>query len=512
MGHTWLRAAALAFVLTLCACGGGSSSRGGGGGMGANQPPNFTSAPNINVAENTTGVVYIATATDPEGNAITFSLAGGLDGALFQITPGGQLSFRNPPDFEAPGDANADNVYEVPLQASDGQANTGFTLRIVVANASGSGTFVVRRVGTGFNAPIFIAALPDGSGRMIVVERAGRIVLLDPTTGTIGGTPMLDITGQVSTDGERGLLGLALAPDFMTSGRAYLYMTALDGSIQLRRYTSTGSNRAVLDPATADVLLSIPHSQFNNHNGGWLGFGRDGLLYMATGDGGGANDPLQNGQNRSTLLAKMLRLDVTRDDFPGDPNRDYGIPPANPFATSGGAPEVWLYGLRNPFRASFDRSSGDLFIGDVGQGAVEEVDRVQITQSGLNMGWPLYEGSQPLLGSNPGITMPVTEYFHGSGPLQGNSITGGVVYHGPVEQLQGLYVFADFISGNIWTVPSANLTQGTTTPSSAFTNRNAAFTPNIGSLTSVVGFGEDAAGNVYIVSIAGSIFAILPGP
>jgi glucose/arabinose dehydrogenase len=508
MAHAGVRAATLACLLVLAGCGGGGNGGGAGGGDGA---PTFTSPANIQVAENVAGTIYTATATDPEGNAVTFSIAGGLDGALFQITPAGALSFRTPPDFEAPADANGDNVYEAPLVASDGMAQTGFTVRITVTNASG-GTFVVRRVGTGFAAPIFITALPDNSGRMIVVERAGRIRLFDPATGTITATPMLDITGQVSTDGERGLLGIALAPDYTTSGRAYLFMTALDGSVQLRRYTSTG-NRDVLDASTADVLLSIPHSQFNNHNGGWLGFGRDGLLYMGTGDGGGGNDTLQNGQNRNSLLAKMLRLDVTRDDFPGDANRDYGIPPTNPFAGGGGAPEVWLYGLRNPFRASFDRATGELWIGDVGQGAVEEIDRVQVSQTGLNMGWPLYEGTQPLFGGGTaGLTMPVAEYFHGNGPLQGNSITGGFVYRGPVEQLQGLYVFADFISGNIWTVPSAGLTQGTTTPSSAFTNRNAAFTPNTGSLTSVVGFGEDLAGNLYIVSIGGSIFAILPGP
>ena len=510
MTHAGFRAPALALSLVLAACGGSSNPS-----MStSNTPPAFTSPVIVQVVENTAGVIYNATATDPDGNPITFSIAAGLDGALFQITPAGALSFRSPPDYEAPFDANRDNVYEVPLLASDGMAMTGFTLRITVTDSSGiGGSFVVRRVGTGFNAPVFVTALPDGSGRMIVVERAGRIRLLDPATGAIAGTAMLDISSEVSTDGERGLLAIALAPDYMTSGRAYLFMTGLDGSVQLRRYTSAGSNRAVLDPASGDLLLSIPHSQFSNHNGGWLGFGRDGLLYMGTGDGGGSNDTLQNAQNRNSLLGKMLRLDVTRDDFPGDPNRDYGIPPANPFATSGGAPEVWLYGLRNPFRASFDRASGDLWIGDVGQGAVEEVDRVQLSQSGLNMGWPLYEGTQSLFGGGTGgLTMPVTEYGHGSGPLQGNSITGGVVYHGPVEQLQGLYVFADFVSGNIWTVPSAGLTQGTTTPSSAFTNRNVAFTPNVGTLTNVVGFGEDAAGNLYIVSLGGSIFAILPGP
>lgn len=498
----------LALALALAACGGGGGTGGGGGGT-PNSAPVFTSVATASVAENSTGTVYTATASDPDGNAVTFSIAGGADAALFQLAGGGELSFRAPPDFEAPADANGDNVYEVTLAASDGRANTTLSLRIAVTNAT-SGSFMVRRVGTGFAAPVFVTALPDNSGRMIVVERAGRILILNPTTGAVSTTPMLDIRGQVSTDGERGLLAVALAPDYPTSGLAYAYLTALDGSIQVRRYTSPAGNRDVLDAGSGDVLLSIPHPR-NNHNGGWLGFGPDGLLYVATGDGGGGNDPDGNGQNRSTLLGKMLRIDVSRDDFPNDPARDYGIPAANPFVSGGGAGEVWLYGLRNPFRNSFDRATGDLWIADVGQGAVEEIDRVRISQAGLNMGWPLFEGSQPLLGSNPaGLTMPVTEYSHGSGALQGNSITGGFVYRGPVEPLQGLYVFADFVSDNIWTVPIAGLTPGTTTPSSAFTNRNTTFVPDAGSLTGIVGFGEDQAGNLYIVSINGSVFAILP--
>jgi glucose/arabinose dehydrogenase len=462
------------------------------------------------VGENTAGTIYTATATDAQGNTVTFSISGGADAAAFQITAAGALSFRAAPDFEAPGDADRNNVYLVTLAAGDGSASTTLALTVTVTDVVGGG-FAVRRVGTGFSAPIFVTAMPDMTGRVLVVERAGRIRILNPATGAIAATPFLDITGQVSTDGERGLLSLVLAPDYATSGRAYIYMTALDGSIQLRRYTSPGSNRDVLDATTGDVLITIPHNQANNHNGGWLGFGSDGLLYMATGDGGGANDQFMNGQNRNTLLGKMLRLDVTRDDFPADPNRDYGIPAANPFAASGGAPEIWAYGLRNPFRASFDRLTGELWIGDVGQGAIEEVDRALTSQSGLNFGWSLYEGTQPLFGNSAaGLTMPVAQYGHGTGPLQGNSITGGVVYRGPIEQLQGLYIFADFISNNVWSVPIAGLMQGSTASSSAFTNRNAAFTPDAGSLTSIVSFNEDQAGNLLIVSIAGSVYMIVP--
>jgi hypothetical protein len=167
--------------------------------------------------------------------------------------------------------------------------------------------------------------------------------------------------------------------------------------------------------------------------------------------------------------------------------------------------------LRNPFRNSFDRATGELWIGDVGQGAIEEIDRVQITQTGLNMGWPLYEGTHPLLSAGPaGLTMPVAEYAHGTGPLQGNSVTGGFVYRGPIEQLQGLYIFADYVSNNIWSVPAASLVPGSTAPSSSFTNRNAAFAPNAGSLTGVASFGEDQAGNLFIVSLGGDVFMFQP--
>jgi glucose/arabinose dehydrogenase len=507
-----IRFIALGLTLAVAACGGGGGSSGGGGGGGGstNTAPTFTSAATATIPENFDGPFYTAMATDAQGDVVAFSIGAGGDGGLFQLLNGNELAFRTSPDFERPADGNGDNVYELTLAASDGRASTTLALRVTITDVVG-GSFQVRRVGTGFAGPVFVAAMPDDRGLLLVVERAGRIRMLDPDTGQIFATPFLDITGQISTNGERGLLGMALAPDYMTSGRAYVFVTAPDGSLQLRRYTSPAGGRDTLDASTGDVLISIPHSEFNNHNGGWIGFDAAGLLYMATGDGGGANDPLMNGQNRNTLLGKVLRLDVSRDDFPADPNRDYGIPPANPFAGGGGAPEVWLYGLRNPFRASFDRATGELWIGDVGQGAIEEVDRVQTSQSGLNLGWPLYEGTQPLFGnSSAGLTMPVTQYGHGTGALQGNSITGGVVYRGPVEQLQGLYIFADFISNNVWSVPIAGLVPGTTAPSTAFTNRNAAFTPNVGTLTGIVAFGEDMSGNLLIVSIGGSVFIIEP--
>jgi glucose/arabinose dehydrogenase len=498
-----------AIVTLLAACdGGGGGEAASLASLSSNSPPAFTSPRTLRVAENTAGTVLTVTASDPDGDLLTISVTGGADEALVRIDSAGALSFVTPPDFEAPGDANRNNIYEVTLTVSDDQVKVSQALRITVTNVTAGG-FAVRRVGSGFTRPVFATAMPDDSGRMLVVERAGRVRILDPATGTIAATHFLDISGQVSTLGERGLLAIAPAPDYATSGRAYVFLTALDGRLELRRYSSSAANREVLDAATGDVLLAIPHPN-TNHNGGWLGFGNDGLLYMSTGDGGGGGgDPDGNAQNRNSLLGKMLRLDVTRDDFPSDPERDYGIPASNPFAAGGGAGEVWLYGLRNPFRNSFDRATGELWIGDVGQGAIEEIDRVQITQSGLNLGWPLYEGTRPLKGNDPtGLTMPVTEYGHGSGPREGNSVTGGFVYRGPVEPLQGLYIFADFISGNIWSVRAAGLTQGTTAPSSTFRRRNAAFAPDAGSLTNITSFGEDQDGNLFMVSFGGEVFMI----
>jgi glucose/arabinose dehydrogenase len=501
------RAALIApLLLGLAACGGEDGAAPGGP---ANTAPAFTSATTATAAENTNAAVYSAAASDGEGDALTFSITGGADAALFQISATGALSFKAPADFEAPLDANRDNAYEVTLTVSDGRLSATRAVTITITDSLAGG-FAVRRVASGFAAPVFLTALPDGSGRVLVVERAGRIRVLAPSTGAIATTPFLDITGQVSTDGERGLLAVALAPDFPTSGRAYAYLTAPDGAIQIRRFTASGANRDMLDAGSSDVILTIAHPR-NNHNGGWLGFGKDGLLYVATGDGGGGGDPDQNGQNKSALLGKILRLDVSRDDFAGDSNRNYGIPAANPFASSGGAPEVWLYGLRNPYRNSFDRMTGELWIGDVGQDAIEEIDRVQTSQAGLNLGWPLFEGTQALPGtSTAGITLPVAQYGHGSGSLQGNSLTGGHVYRGPVEALQGLYIFADFVSNNVWSVPIAGLTPGATASSSAFTNRNAAFAPDAGSLTSITSFGEDQNGNLFIVTIGGDLFAIVP--
>lgn len=492
----------------LASCGGGGGGGGGNPPPAGNQPPTFTSAATANAAENSAGTVYQATATDPDGNPLTFSLAGGADQGRFTITAAGALSFTTPPDFEAPADADSNNVYQVTLQVSDGTTSATLNLAVTVTNAGPDG-FRVARVGTGFDRPVFVAPVPDGSGRVFVVQQAGLIRILNPATGMVGGTPFLNVTAQTTTDGERGLLGFATAPDFATSGTFYIFMTNAGGALEVRRYRTLAGNRDQADPATADLLLSIPHPAFTNHNGGWIGFGPDGFLYVATGDGGGSGDPLNNGQNRNSLLGKLLRIDVASDAFPADPNRDYAIPAGNPFAAGGGAPEVWVFGLRNPFRNSFDPATGNLWIGDVGQGAREEIDLMRATDGGANFGWNIVEGTLNFAGApQPGFTLPVAEYAHGAGPREGNSITGGYVYRGPVEALRGHYVFGDFVRGNLWSFPISRINLGATLASGQFTLRNADFTPNIGTINNVASFGVDQARNLFIVDYDGEIFRI----
>ena len=474
-----------------------------------NRPPAFTSAATASIPENTAGAFYTAAASDPDGNALTYSISGGADRAAFAITAAGALSFVTPPDFETPTDSDKNNIYLVQLSVSDGTASAMLDLAVTVTNA-GLDAFQVRRVATGLNAPLYLTALPDGSGRVLVVEKGGLVRIINPITGAIAPTPFLDISSTIATDGERGLLGLALAPDYITSGTAYAYATNTAGTIEVRKFQAATGTRDRLDPATSDVILSIPHPGFNNHNGGWLDFGPDGNLYLGVGDGGGAGDPSGNAQNRNVLLGKMLRIDPSRDSFPNDPQRDYAIPTGNPYATSGGAPEIWMTGMRNPFRAGFDRTTGNLYIGDVGQGAIEEIDLVQSGANGLNFGWNLREGTEPFAGgaTSATFTNPVAEYGHGSGPTQGNSVTGGYVYRGPVEALRGQYFFADFVSANIWSVPVVQLVQGQTVAASTFTQRRTTFAPITGTINSISSFGLDQTGNLYIVDYDGEVYIV----
>ncbi|HWW55445.1 MAG TPA: PQQ-dependent sugar dehydrogenase [Sphingopyxis sp.] len=477
--------------LILTSCGGGGSGGGGGGNPPANNaPPAFTSPQTASVAENITGTAYQATATDPNNDTLTFSIDGGADAARFSITGAGALRFNEAPDYDLPGDADGDNVYTVQLRVSDGQAGVTQTVNITVTN-SREGISVVR-VATGFDQPLYVAPIP-GSSNVYVVEKEGNVYRFDPANGSR--TLVLDIN-DISTDGERGLLGIAAYPDHASSQRLFAVATATNGAVQVRRYTLGQPNSST----SYDTVLNIPHPPGDNHNGGWIGYGPDGHVYVAVGDG----NALENAQNVNSRLGKILRFAV------GAGGNSYSPAPGNPFIAGGGDPYVYAYGLRNPFRASFSGST--LIIGDVGQNEVEEVDMLSTTQPGLNFGWPFREGTRTFSGTAPaGLINPVAEYFRGNGPRQGATVTGGYVYRGPVTSLQGQYVFTDFISGNIWTVPFSSLVAGQTLSSSRFARRNEDFTPDAGTISQVASFGEDSNGNLFLVSLNGSIFMVRQG-
>lgn len=500
---------ALGACLLLAGCGGGG---GGTNPPPADRAPAFSSAGTGAVDEGVASAFYTAVAADPDGTAITFAINGGADAARFAIdATSGALRFVAAPDFELPTDANADNVYVLTLQATSGGLSASLPLSVTVRDVTSG--FASARVGTGFSQPLFLTGTADGTGDVFVVEKAGRVRRLDPDTGTISATDFLNISNDVSTDSERGLLGFALAPDFSTSRQFYVSVTNLAGDSEIRRYRTLVADPSRADTASKDVILTFAQP-FSNHNGGWIDFGADQLLYIGSGDGGGGGDPQENGQNPNTLLGKILRIDVRTDAFPADSARDYAIPAGNSFTAGAGAPEIFATGLRNPFRASFDVATGDLYVGDVGQNFIEEIDLIGPNEGGLNFGWDDVEGTRNFEGSaQAGFTLPVAEYPHGSGDRAGNSVTGGVVYRGPVEGLQGQYVFADFVRSNIWSVPAATLrankTNRATTAAGSFTVLNTQLAPSTGPFSNISSFGTDDAENLYIVDFNGSIYRIV---
>ena len=295
----------------------------------------------------------------------------------------------------------------------------------------------------GLESPLAVTHSGDGSGRLFVAERGGPVRIV--AGGALLAEPLLDIADRVQAGGEQGLLGLAFHPDFPEDPRFFVNYTDRTGTTIVSSFT-VGADPDRADPASEVEILRIGQP-YANHNGGALAFGPDGFLYVATGDGGSGGDPHDNGQRLDTLLGKVLRIDV---DEAGD-GRAYAVPPDNPFVGDGDAePEIWLTGLRNPWRMSFDRATGDLWIGDVGQRSWEEVDVARAGRGGLNFGWNRMEGDECYQDAgceDPDFTPPVAVYGHD----RGCSVIGGVVYRGTaVPSLAGGYVFADYCSGNVW--------------------------------------------------------------
>ena len=310
-----------------------------------------------------------------------------------------------------------------------------------------SGNFLFQKTISGLNQPVFITNAGDGSGRIFIVERTGLILIYK--NGALLPAPFLDIHSTVnSSSTEEGLLTLAFHPGYSSNGRFFVVYISGDRSLNLVEYARSSGDADAADPSSGNILLTIPHPNFQNHNGGTLAFGPDGYLYWSTGDGGSAGDPNNNAQNLDRLLGKILRLDVDNVD----PGLKYAIPHSNPFYNqTGKRSEIWAYGLRNPWRFSFDRQTGDIFIGDVGQGKREEVDfQPAASTGGENYGWRVMEGKicyNPSKGCNQsGKVLPITDYTHAFGC----AIAGGYIYRGTLfPQIQGYYFYGDECSGII---------------------------------------------------------------
>jgi glucose/arabinose dehydrogenase len=339
-------------------------------------------------------------------------------------------------------------------------------------------------------SPLAIAAPEDGSGRLFVVSQDGRIWVV-AADGTVKPDPMVDLRDFLVSGGEQGLLGLALHPGFPKDPRVYVdYTTGTQDVISTLSLDRTDPDK--LDRTTLKRILAVD-DPFPNHNGGDLLFGPDGYLYAFMGDGGSGGDPLGNGQDRKALLGKVLRLDI--DHPSGDV--PYSAPPGNPFNGAGGRDEIWLLGMRNPWRNSFDRKTGDLWIGDVGQSAWEEVDVARAGVGGLNFGWNVMEGnhcySPSTNCSTDGLTRPVTEYGHDLGC----TVVGGYVYRGiTYPRLAGVYLFADYCSGRIFALdPSTDAFRDPIEVGNAD-----------GNLSS---FGEDTAGELYITHLNGDVSRVV---
>ncbi len=353
-----------------------------------------------------------------------------------------------------------------------------------------------------FANPTFATSPLGDTTRLFVSERAGRIVLLKNDVAQAGA--FLDLRGKISDTVENGLYSMAFHPQYATNGRFYVFFTNLNGDIRVVRYTVSTTNPDSANEANADTLLAVPHPiagtslPFANHHGGQLQFGPDGMLYVSLGDGGCCGDPLRNSQRHQTMNAKIHRLNV-------DGPTGYVAPPDNPFySDTSFPPTTWAWGFRNPWRFSFDRATGDLYIGDVGDATWEEVDVAPAPTrgKGLNYGWSIMEGTHCVTAgcNQTGLTLPVIDYQHVGGNCD---VQGGYVYRGTrVTQLIGYYLYVDYCSGMVGGFKYAG--------GAATAQRD--FTPFVSPGGGVVSFGEDGRGELYLMTYGGTLYRIVPSP
>jgi len=344
----------------------------------------------------------------------------------------------------------------------------------------------LERIGE-FRSPVYLTA-PPGDPRLFVVEQQGRIQIVK--NGQKLSTPFLDISERVRSGGEQGLLSMAFHPEYRTNGQFFVNFTDRSGDTRVERFV-VGANPDVADESSSKLVIGIDQP-YANHNGGLVMFGPDGMLYIGMGDGGSGGDPHRNGQNRNALLGKILRLNVSRVE-------PYSIPQGNPFrGASDAKPEIWATGTRNPWRFAFDRATNLLYIADVGQNEIEEIDVEPASAAGLNYGWNIMEGDRCYHGDScdrSGLTMPKVTFNHSGGAC---SVTGGFVYRGKrVPSLAGHYFYSDYCAG--W-LKSFRMQSG-----AVVDRRDWIPSSNLGH---VVSFGEDAAGELYILSESGSVFRI----
>jgi glucose/arabinose dehydrogenase len=337
--------------------------------------------------------------------------------------------------------------------------------------------------------PVYLTA-PANDPRLFIVEQPGRIRIVE--SGRLLDKPFLDIVNKVRSGGEQGLLSVAFHPQYRSNGFLFVNYTDKNGDTRIERYT-VSTDRNVADPRSAKLILSIDQ-RYSNHQGGLNLFGPDGMLYIGMGDGGSQGDPHGNGQNRNVLLGKLLRLNVDRAD-------PYLVPSANPYAKSGGRGEIWALGLRNPWRFAFDRFSGLLYIADVGQDKYEEIDVVPMSIAGVNYGWKLMEGPECYGSSNcnqSGLQRPALSYTHDNSAC---SVIGGFVYRGQkIPEIKGQYFYSDYC--NSW-VRSFGFADGKVTDRREW---------QLGRLGSIVSFGEDAQGELYICTSSGRVYRIIKSP
>jgi glucose/arabinose dehydrogenase len=356
-------------------------------------------------------------------------------------------------------------------------------------------TVKLDEVASGLSQPVDIVDPNDGSGRLFIVEKTGTIRILKD--GKLSDTPFLDISDHVSTGSEQGLLSLAFDPKFKQNGVFYIDYTNSDGNTRVERWTVSNDDPDQADANSVFQILAVDQP-YLNHNGGLLMFGPEGDLYIGLGDGGSQGDPNGNGQNLDTLLGKILRIEV--DPGNTDAGHPYSIPKDNPFVDQQNArPEIWAYGLRNPWRFSFDMETGDLYIADVGQSSFEEIDfQPSDSKGGQNYGWNIMEGDSCYATSpcdQSGLTLPVFAYSHDSGC----SVTGGYVYRGEDSpSLDGVYLFADYCSGLLWGLGK---------------NADGAWVASqpVDTGLSVSSFGEDASGELYVTDLNGGVYKVAAG-